>query len=147
MKGLVRETLRRVSKLDHLPGDHHFYVTFRTHTQGVQMADYLKDRFPEEMTIVIQHQYWEFEVHDDHFEIILKFSGVPQHLSIPFAAVSRFFDPSVNFGLQFDGALPLDGQTSLIEPMSDAPPKAAPATPTPAEGGGAVVSLDAFRRK
>lgn len=75
LKGVLRTTLDNVSKLDRLPGYYHSYITFRTRTQGVQMADYLKDRFPDEMTIVVQHQYWDFEVFDDRFEIILKFSG------------------------------------------------------------------------
>jgi uncharacterized protein len=146
LKGVVRAALEKASKLEHLPGDHHFYITFRTRTQGVQMADYLKDRFPEEMTIVVQHQYWDFEVFEDRFEIILKFSGVPQHLRIPFAAVSRFFDPSVNFGLQFD----TDEASTFSEarPVVGQKPAAAPdAAATPEAEGSTVVSLDAFRRK
>lgn len=146
LRGVLRTALQNVSKLERMPGDHHFYVTFRTRMQGVQMADYLKDKFPDEMTIVIQHQYWEFEVHDDHFEIILKFSGVPQHMSIPFAAVSRFFDPSVNFGLQFDSdpSTIAEGFPTVLPGVGTAPAEA-PATPESAEG--TVVSLDAFRRK
>jgi uncharacterized protein len=150
LRGVVRATLEKASKLEHLPGDHHFYVTFRTRTPGVQMADYLKDKFPEEMTIVVQHQYWEFEVFDEHFEIILKFGGVPQHLRIPYAALSRFFDPSVNFGLQFDSedaSASAEGKPVVLPGLGAAastPTK--PATPAePAEG--TVVSLDAFRRK
>ncbi len=145
LKGVVRSALEQASKLEHLPGDHHFYVTFRTRTQGVQMADYLKDRFPEEMTIVVQHQYWDFEVFEDRFEIILKFSGVPQHLRIPFAAVTRFFDPSVNFGLQFD----TDEASTFSEarPVVAQKPAAAPAVAATTEAEGTVVSLDAFRRK
>lgn len=155
---VVRTALAKASKLGHLPGDHHFYVTFRTRTPGVQMADYLKDRFPEEMTIVIQHQYWDFEVQDDHFEIILKFSGVPQHLRVPFAALSRFYDPSVNFGMQFEAsdaaAEALAGIKSLpgAAPAAQEPVKAAQDSTTSAvvaEPGAdsTVVSLDAFRRK
>jgi hypothetical protein len=148
LKGVVRTALENAARAGALPGDHHFYVTFRTRTQGVQMADYLKDRFPDEMTIVIQHQYWDFEVFDDRFEIILKFSGVPQHLRIPFAAVSRFFDPSVNFGLQFD----TDEATAFTEQPKPAPALRAAAgtaasTPAPDGGDGTIVSLDAFRRK
>lgn len=146
LKSVVRTALEKAAKLEHLPGDHHFYVTFRTHTQGVQMADYLKDRFPDEMTIVIQHQYWDFEVFDDRFEIILKFSGVPQHLRIPFAAVTRFFDPSVNFGLQFEAH-----EASTFSESKEAAPlrmaSAASATAAHAPAENTVVSLDAFRRK
>lgn len=149
LKGVVRNALEKVAKLGHLPGDHHFYITFRTRVQGVQMADYLKDRFPEEMTIVIQHQYWDFEVHEDRFEIILKFAGVPQHLRVPFAAMTRFFDPSVNFGLQFDAE---DAASSFSEarPAAPAKPASLPAGPpaaAPEAEGSTVVSLDAFRRK
>lgn len=147
-RGVLRTVLQRVSKMDRLPGDHHFYVTFRTRMQGVQMADYLKDRFPDEMTIVIQHQYWDFEVFEDHFEIILKFSGVPQHMRIPFTAVSRFFDPSVSFGLQFDVDMSVpDGQPAVIQGVGDATPAAPPASPPSEAAEGTVVSLDAFRRK
>jgi hypothetical protein len=146
LRGVVRATLERVSKLERLPGDHHFYVTFRTRTQGVQMADYLKDRFPDEMTIVVQHQYWDFQVFDDRFEIILKFSGVPQHLRIPFAAVSRFFDPSVNFGLQFDtDGNATDAQPAILPGLGESMETSDAAPAEPAEG--TVVSLDAFRRK
>ena len=145
---VVRAALQKVSKLEHLPGDHHFYVTFRTRTPGVQMADYLKDRFPEEMTIVIQHQYWDFEVSDDRFEINLKFSGVPQHLRIPFIAVTRFFDPSVNFGMQFDSdpAATPDSHPAILPGLGAAPAAEPPAAPS-APPEGTVVSLDAFRRK
>lgn len=145
LRGVVRTALASSSKRDSLPGDHHFYITFRTRTPGVQMADYLKDRFPDEMTIVIQHQYWDFEVFDDRFEIILKFSGVPQHLRIPFAALTRFFDPSVNFGLQFDtetASAPVEPRTEIAS-AAGSPVTGAP----PAKPGDTVVSLDAFRRK
>jgi hypothetical protein len=145
LKSVVRAALEKASKLEHLPGDHHFYITFRTRTQGVQMADYLKDRFPDEMTVVVQHQYWDFEVFEDRFEIILKFSGVPQHLRIPFAAVTRFFDPSVNFGLQFE----TDEASTFSESKEQAPLRIATGAPAASAvpGDGTVVSLDAFRRK
>jgi len=101
-------------------------------------------RSPDEMTIVIQHQYWDFEVHDDRFEIILRFGGIPQHLRVPFSAVTRFFDPSVNFGLQFE-------QDTRTQPESrvTGTDTARPTPPAAAEtsDGASVVSLDAFRRK
>lgn len=144
LRGVVRAALDKGATLGHMPGDHHFYVTFRTHQQGVQMEDWLKDKFPEEMTIVIQHQFWEFEVHDDRFEIILKFGGDPQHLRVPFGAVTRFFDPSTNFGVQLEPLDPrADGPAIIPEKLNpSAAPKveASPDAPT-------VVSLDAFRRK
>ncbi len=144
LKGVVRATLEKVATLESLPGNHHFYITFRTRTPGVQMADYLKDRFPDEMTIVIQHQYWDFEVFEDRFEIILKFGGVPQHLRIPYAALTRFNDPSVNFSIQFGG----DASAIVEAARPPALPQPAPAAPAPVETGDpTVVSLDAFRRK
>jgi hypothetical protein len=145
LKGVMRAALKKAATLGALPGDHHFYVTFRTRTPGVQMADHLKDRFPDEMMIVIQHQYWDFEVFDDRFEIVLKFSGAPQHLRVPFAAVTRFLDPSLNFGLQFDAGAPADAALLDDEPATPSADRSAAG-----EGGaaaGAVVSLDAFRRK
>lgn len=144
---VARAALQKASRFGSLPGDHHFYVTFRTRTPGVQMADYLKDRFPEEMTIVIQHQYRDFDVHDDHFEIILSFSGVPQHLSIPFAAMTRFFDPSQNFGLQFE---PMNESAEALSTLPSLPAPGGAPGPRPekaADPEGTVVSLDAFRRK
>ncbi|MFN3312129.1 MAG: SspB family protein [Hyphomonas sp.] len=140
MRGVVREALRRGKSSGGLPGDHHFYISFRTRAPGVKIADHLMQRFPEEMTIVIQHQYWDLEVHDAHFEIVLKFNGVPQHLSIPLAALTRFVDPSVNFGLAFEAAAKDAG---VIAP---APAEAGPvAADTPP--GVTVVNLDAYRRK
>lgn len=158
LRGVVREALKIAQSEGGLPGEHHFYITFRTKAPGVKLAQYLVDRFPEDMTIVIQHQFWDLEVLDDHFEIILQFSGVPQHLYIPFAAVTRFADPSVEFGLQFttptgDGATVIGGVTTTPAPeTADRPPEAKVAgdesadTSRPASDG-TVVSLDAFRRK
>lgn len=137
-RGVVREALRRARTNGGMPGDHHFYVSFRTRAPGVKIADHLVQRFPEEMTIVIQHQYWDLEVHDGHFEIVLKFAGVPQHLSIPFAAITRFVDPSVNYGLTFETR---GKDASVLAPAKDA------AVETPAAPAETVVSLDAYRRK
>lgn len=145
MRGVVRATLEKAARLGHLPGDHHFFVTFRTRMPGMQMADWLKDKFPDEMTIVIQHQYENFKVFENSFEIVLRFGGNPEHLRIPFIAITRFVDPSINFGVQFDpvDARPGDASASIIAPVA-----AAPAAPPPVEAGeGTIVSLDAFRRK
>ena len=143
LRGVVRAAMDKAVTLGHLPGDHHFYVTFRTRAQGVQMADWLKDKFPDEMTIVVQHQYESFAVHDQHFEIVLRFGGNPEHMRVPFVAISRFFDPSTNFGVQIDtmDTKPTDG-TPEISPAS----KNGPAAPPPPSEA-TVVSLDAFRRK
>ncbi|MDZ4762345.1 MAG: ClpXP protease specificity-enhancing factor SspB [Alphaproteobacteria bacterium] len=146
LKSVLRAALRKAATLGALPGDHHFYITFRTRMPGVQMADHLKDRFPDEMTIVIQLQYWDFEVHDERFEVGLKFDRVLQHLRIPFAAVTRFFDPSVNFGLQFDPAEDPGSMETAPESGGKGAATAAPAGEA-AGGEATVVSLDAFRRK
>lgn len=140
MRGVVREALRRAKSNGGLPGEHHFYISFRTRAPGVKIAPHLVQRFPEEMTIVVQHQYWDLEVHDGHFEIVLKFSGVPQHLSIPLAAITRFVDPSVNFGLAFETQ---GKDTGVIAPATEVPAEA-DAQKVPGE---TVVNLDAYRRK
>lgn len=141
LRAVVRAALVKAAKIGHLPGEHHFYVTFRTRLKGVQMSDDLKDKFPDEMTIVIQHQYWDFKVLENHFEILLKFGGVGQPLRVPYTAITRFFDPSVSFGLQLDTEAV--GEDGVLPLVADAAEPAAPAEP--AEG--TVVSLDAFRRK
>ncbi|QYJ01326.1 hypothetical protein KUV46_02770 [Thalassovita mediterranea] len=152
MRGVVRETLRQTAENGAAPGEHHFYITFRTKAPGVKMADHLVERFPDEMTIVIQHQFWDLEVHDSFFELILKFSGVPQHLSIPYAAMTRFVDPAVNFGLSFEKEM-TKGEPEIITPASETPAEAAEQAPKPAakasghKSGSTVVSIDAFRRK
>ncbi len=97
MRGVIRAVLQRVQKRG-IPGDHHFYISFGTQTPGVQLSKRLRDRYPEEMTIVIQHQFWDLQVMEDRFEVKLSFNNVPERLVIPFAAIRRFHDPSVDFG-------------------------------------------------
>lgn len=150
-RGVVREALRRVADAGALPGNHHFYITFRTKAPGVKIADQLVERFPEDITIVIQHQFWDLEVSDTQFEVILKFSGVPQHLTIPFAAITRFVDPSVGWGLPLESPS-AGGDGTIIDPVltgEKASDQAEPAPPPAAEASGeaTVVKLDAFRRK
>ena len=151
MRGVVREALRQTAANGAAPGEHHFYISFRTKAPGVKMAEHLIERFPDEMTIVIQHQFWDLEISDGHFEVILKFGGVPQHLSIPFAAMTRFVDPAVNFGLSFERS---DGETGqdVVGPTTEMPEETnAAETRQPRasgdESGSTVVSIDAFRRK
>jgi len=146
MRGVMREALRSVVENGSPPGDHHFYISFRTRAPGVKIADYLVERFPQDMTIVIQHQYWDLEVNDDKFEIILKFSGVPQHLSIPFTAVTRFVDPSVNYGLSFEDEA-ANGDRAVLSPVEENTGESIPEKLEGSSGGNTVVSLDAFRRK
>ena len=146
MRGVVREALRETAKNTAPPGDHHFYITFRTKAPGVQVPDHLIEQFPEEMTIVIQHQYWDLEVHDGHFEIVLKFNRIPQHLTIPYLAMTRFVDPAVNFGISFERPS-ASGETEIVDPtpVEDAPIEAEPVAESAAAN--TVVSLDSFRRK
>ena len=101
LRGVVRLALKRVER-DGLPGEHHFFIAFDTRYEGVQMSERLLQRYKDEMTIVIQHQYWHLRITDEHFEIELSFDNIPEKLSIPFAAIKGFFDPSVQFGLQFE---------------------------------------------
>src|SRR5215218_8191501 len=101
LKGVVRKVLIDAGK-DGLPGEHHFYVSFRTDYPGVRLSNRLRDKYPQEMTIVLQHQFWDLGITEHTFEVGLSFSGVPERLLVPFDALSGFFDPSVQFGLKFD---------------------------------------------
>jgi uncharacterized protein len=104
MRGIVRSALRQVAGLGYLPGEHHFYIAFDTRAPGVILSKRLKERYPEEMTIVLQHQFWDLSVDDHHFEVRLSFDSKLERLSVPLRAVRVFFDPSVPYGLQFDSS-------------------------------------------
>jgi hypothetical protein len=167
LRGVVREALRKVEKTGSLPGDHHFYIAFNTRHPGVDIGERLSARYPREMTIVIQHQFWNLAVHDDHFRVNLNFDHVPETLIVPFSAVKGFLDPAVQFGLQFevvaaeaapadDGkpakpAKPARPVTKGKAPSAAAPQNAAPPADDAAAGEPPetpnVVSLDAFRKK
>ena len=129
--GVVRRIMRQAAARG-LPGDHHFYITFRTGHPGTVIPDSLIERYPDEMTIVLQYQFWNLEVHDDRFEVMLSFSERRERLEIPFAAVTAFADPSVKFGLTFK--------------VADAPPPAEDDSGA-GDAPGDVISLDHFRRK
>jgi uncharacterized protein len=101
MRGIVRTVLGRVAK-EGLPGEHHFYIAFNTEAPGVVISKRLKQKYPEEMTVVLQHRFWDLTVTEERFEVKLTFDGIPERLSVPFAAVKVFFDPSVPYGLQFE---------------------------------------------
>jgi hypothetical protein len=143
-RGIVRDALGRAAK-EGLRGAHHFYLVFRTHHPGVEISDALRSRYPLEMTIVLQHEYWNLTVHEDYFEVGLSFNKIPETLHIPYTAIRQFFDPSVKFGLEFQ----LDGPGGETEkPSAPSQPKAPEsAPPTSPPETGAVVSLDAFRKK
>ena len=135
LRMVVRRVLADVAASGGLPGAHHFFIAFRTSYPGVDIPRHLLERYPDEMTIVIQHRYWDLAVEDDHFEIGLTFNQVPAKLCIPYKAISGFVDPAVNFALQFVVAMP----TPEEEPT--------PPPPVETEPGSNVVSLDFKRRK
>ena len=170
LRSVVRRVLTQVAEKG-LPGSHHFYISFRSTDPGVQLPDYLRAKYPEEMTIVLQHQYWDLVIHDDFFEVTVSFNKQQEHIKVPFAALSAFVDPSVRFGLQFDGKnkgttdkpdgaitppTPLpqpDKRPALGAPSggSDGKPEAAPAAAAqeakPEDAASKVVKLDTFRKK
>ena len=101
LRGVVRTVLTDAAK-NGLPGDHHFYISFNTRADGVRLSPRILAQYPEEMTLVLQHQFWDLVVTEDGFEVGVSFSGIPERLAVPFAAIKGFFDPSVQFGLQFE---------------------------------------------
>ena len=144
LRGVMREALARTAR-EGLPGDHHFYVTFRTRAPGVGLPAYLLSKFPDEMTIVLQHQFRALEVVDDAFSVNLSFQSRSERLRIPFAAVTTFADPSVNFGLQFEvPTAPAAEVTALPAQI----PSLEPEQPAePARPAAEVVTLDKFRKR
>ena len=144
LRGVVRAALRRAVD-EGLPGAHHFYISFRTHAPSVDLDETLLAKHPEEMTIVLEHQYWDLAVDEDAFEVTLKFKGVPKYLRVPFAAVTQFHDPSVGFTLRFE-APPADGAARRSAASPQAEDARAPDR-SEAAAGGEVVSLDAFRKR
>lgn len=153
LRGVVRAALRKIARSG-LPGDHHFYIAFDTRFPGVRLSERIEKKYPREMTIVLQHQYWNLAVRDDEFEVELSFDNIPEKLVVPFNAVKGFLDPHVQFGLQFE-AVP----DEVRPPEAKKPGKAvAPASPlaeppddgTDPENGDEppkIVSLDSFRKK
>ena len=146
VRGVVREALA-VAASKGLPGAHHFYITFRTQAPGVTIPDHLLAKFPEEMTVVLEHQFWDLEVTEDAFGVTLSFGNKPTRLTIPFAAVTAFADPSVQFGLQFKPA-EAEGSEAPAAHAATAPAET-PKSKATAAGGtpGEVVTLDSFRKK
>lgn len=147
LRSVVRGALSIVEHTD-LPGDTHFYISFRTDFDGVQIADELRAANPTEMTIVLQHQFWDLKVEGDHFSVSLAFSGVSHTLVVPFAAITHFNDPSVGFGLQFSVDTE-DEDTKANSVAADANSDAADTDSKAAERDETadIVSLDAFRKK
>ena len=166
LRGVMRKVLAEVARTG-LPGNHHFFITFLTNAPGVRVSSRLRERYPEQMTIVLQFQYWDLKVSETGFEVGLSFSDVPEKLEVPFAAVRGFYDPSVNFELEFDVKV----ETVSAPAEADSKPAGAPAKAVPApapkdekpskskdkdkeeamaepgQKGAEVVSLDSFRKK
>ncbi len=154
LKSVVVEALTQVAE-NGLPGSHHLYVTFATDFQGVELPDHLHEKFPGEMTIVLQHQFWDLTVEEARFLVTLSFNDIQERLAIPFPAIKAFADPSVNFGLQlkFEGEGEIDVTSPAVLKEPDAKLEAEPepeieSTPAEtAEDDDNVVTLDAFRKK
>ena len=139
LRGVVKAALKRAAAPEGLPGAHHFYITFKTDAPGVSGPVDLLSKDPDEMTIVLQHQYWDLAPGETFFTVTLKFGGQPKRLSVPYAALTRFYDPSVQFLLQFETPA-----TAKAEPAEAAEP--APEAPVDPDAPN-VVSLDHFRKK
>jgi hypothetical protein len=162
LRGVLRRVLTDAAEHG-LPGEHHFFITFVSTAEGVKLSPRLLAQYPEEMTVILQHQFWDLTVTEDRFEVGLSFGGIPERLVVPFTAIKSFFDPSVQFGLQFD---PSDAATEAPAanlPAATAPSPAPSALTAPATGsasaadnqdasakpgeGAEVVRLDRFRKK
>lgn len=173
LRGVVRTVMADAAKKG-LFGDHHFKISFDTTAPGVKLSPRLREQYPQEMTIVLQHQFWDLEVGDEAFEVGLSFSGIPERLRVPFDAIIGFFDPSVEFGLQFATIVEEDDEESpkpanseqaprpkpverKLPAKASAGPRAVPSLPAKdaepndnpdkPSGGGEVVRLDRFRKK
>lgn len=168
LRSVVRRVLAQVAEKG-LPGSHHFYISFRSTDPGVELPDYLRAKYPEEMTVVLQHQYWDLVLNDEFFEVTVSFNKQQERIKVPFTALSAFVDPSVRFGLQFDrkDKTAAGAEKAEASPPTPLPaPEKRPSLSAPADGqakpdeaaeGGAtakpedpaskVVKLDSFRKK
>ena len=140
LRAVVGRVLGEVEATGRLPGEHHFYITFKTAAPGVDIPKNLTERFPDEMTIVIQNRFWDLKVREDGFEVGLSFNQMPAKLVIPFSAITGFVDPAVNFALQFQAQVEEAEPQAHEQAQNDAP------VAEPVEDGSNVVSVD-FKRK
>ncbi|MBS0537333.1 MAG: hypothetical protein JSR47_01170 [Proteobacteria bacterium] len=156
LRSVVRRVLVQVAEKG-LPGSHHFYISFRSNDPGVELPDYLRAKYPDEMTIVLQHQYWDLVITDEFFEVSVSFNKQQEHIKVPFAALSAFVDPSVRFGLQFDrkdkaagdkpeAAAPTPLPAPESKPKGETAAAADPDAP-PEDPASKIVKLDSFRKK
>jgi hypothetical protein len=166
LRGVLRKVLSDAAAHG-LPGEHHFFITFLSQAEGVKISPRLLAQYPEEMTIILQHQFWDLVVSEDRFEVGLSFGGIPERLVVPFSAIKSFFDPSVQFGLQFEPAegtatseapapnLPASPAPAALAVPAAAPAQTAPENAAPEQAeepakpgeGAEVVRLDRFRKK
>ena len=154
LRGVLRRVLSDAAEHG-LPGEHHFFITFLSTAEGVKLSPRLLAQYPEEMTVILQHQFWDLVVTEDRFEVGLSFGGIPERLVVPFNSIKSFFDPSVQFGLQFEPSEPateaaatnlpaVPSSSALAVPAPSAENQDQPAKPTE---GAEVVRLDRFRKK
>jgi hypothetical protein len=158
LRGVLRKVLTDAASHG-LPGEHHFFITFVSKAEGVKLSPRLLAQYPDEMTIILQHQFWDLTVLEDRFEVGLSFGGIPERLMVPFSAIKSFLDPSVKFGLQFDTsdvaevapetlpATPAPSAVAAPTPAAEAAEAAAEEPTPPNQGGAEVVRLDRFRKK
>jgi uncharacterized protein len=157
LRGVLRKVLSDAAAHG-LPGEHHFFITFISTAEGVKLSPRLLAQYPDEMTIILQHQFWDLVVLEDRFEVGLSFGGVPERLAVPFSAIKSFFDPSVQFGLQFEPSeaaseppapknLPAAPAASALAAAAPASPEEKPDEPAQPAEGAEVVRLDRFRKK
>ncbi len=144
--GVVRSVLRRTAA-EGLPGEHHFYLSFRTDAPGVELAPRLAKQHPQEMTIILQHQYWNLQVDDNGLSVTLKFGGAPERLVIPFAALTSFVDPSVPFGLRLQALAEPESESAVEASMTTQPDQASAAATSASRESGTVVDFAAFRKR
>jgi hypothetical protein len=160
LRGVLRRVLTDAAEHG-LPGEHHFFITFLSTADGVKLSPRLLAQYPEEMTVILQHQFWDLTVLEDRFEVGLSFGGIPERLVVPFNSIKSFFDPSVQFGLQFDPSDATEAPAANLPAVAAPSPPAAPTVPAtgpastaetqdaaakPSEGA-EVVRLDRFRKK
>jgi hypothetical protein len=154
LRGVLRRVLTDAAEHG-LPGEHHFFITFLSTAEGVKLSPRLLAQYPEEMTVILQHQFWDLVVSEDRFEVGLSFGGIPERLVVPFHSIKSFFDPSVQFGLQFEASDAATEAPATNLPAAPAPSAlAAQASATEDQGepakpgeGAEVVRLDRFRKK
>jgi hypothetical protein len=158
LRGVLRKVLTDAATQG-LPGEHHFFITFLSRAEGVKLSPRILAQYPEEMTVILQHQFWDLVVTEDRFEVGLSFGGIPERLTVPFGAIKSFFDPAVQFSLQFEpteamteGERPAPNlpatpaSSALAAPAATAAPESADEPAKPSEGA-EVVRLDRFRKK